>query len=217
MEEHELKAIASQLSCPQGDDGIEMGNKMNALNAFITRTTIETLSPQAGEIIVELGPGNGALSGSLLDSLGSNGKYYGIEPSKVMADEARQRLSDKTCAVDIIHGDHLHANISDKSIDGLFAVNVLYFIENLDECFLQIKSWMKPGSRVVFGVRSDHALNNLPFVDYGFHVRSPEEIKDCMRNNGFVDVASNYHDEGTVLLGDLPLPVDSVIIKATNL
>ena len=216
MEKHELKAVASQLSCPQGDAGIEMGNKMNALNAFITGTTIEALSPQQGEVIAELGPGNGALSESLLDCLGSSGKYYGIEPSEVMVDEARQNLSGKSCAVDIIHGDHLTADIPRKSLDGLFAVNVLYFIDNLDECFQQIKSWMKPGSRVVFGVRSDHALKNLPFVEYGFNVRSPDEIKDYMRYNGFSDIDSIYHDEGTVLLGEMALPVDSVIIKGSK-
>ena len=190
-----------------------MGNKMNALNAFITRSTIEALSPLQGEVIVELGPGNGTLSEPVLDSLGNSGKYYGIEPSKVMVDEARQYLSDKSCAVDIIHGDHLSASVPENTVDGLFAVNVLYFIENLDECFQQIKNWLKPESRVVFGVRSDQALKNLPFVEYGFNVRSPDEIKNCMRYNGFSDIDSTYHDEGTVLLGDIPLPVDSVIIK----
>ena len=34
MDEAELKAIASQLSCPAGDGGIEVGNKMNLLNNF---------------------------------------------------------------------------------------------------------------------------------------------------------------------------------------
>lgn len=215
MDESELKEIASQLSCPQGDGGIEMGNKMNTLNAFITHHTIESLSPKENETITELGPGNGALSESLLDLLGSGGKYYGIEPSDVMANEARQRLSDKSCAIDIINGDHMSAQIPATSIDGIFAVNVLYFIDNLDQFFQQIRSWMKPGARAVFGVRSDRALNSLPFIEYGFHVRSPDEIMACMSNNGFSDVISNYYDEGTVLLGDLPLPVDSVIIKGS--
>lgn len=213
MDDSELKGIASQLSCPEGEDGVEMGIKMNTLNAFITHQTIDTLSPQNSEFIAELGPGNGALSESLLASLGKNGKYYGIEPSAVMANEARQRLSDAACAVEIIDGDHLSVDMPTNCLDALFAVNVLYFIEDLNEFFRQISAWLKPGARVVFGVRSDHALNSLHFVEYGFNVRSPDEIKQCMRSNGFFDVDSTYHDEGTVLLGDLPLPVDSVIIK----
>lgn len=215
MDEAELKEIASQLSHPKGDDGIEMGNKMNALNAFITSRTIETLSPQQSETIAELGPGNGALSEALVNTLGSQGKYFGIEPSEVMAKEANQRLSGNTCAVEIIHGDHLSANIPAKTLDGLFAVNVLYFIEDLNEFLQQIRGWMKSGSRVVFGVRSDHSLNSLPFIQYEFNVRSPDTIKASMRNNGFSNVGSSYFDEGTAMLGDLPLPVDSVIIIGT--
>jgi SAM-dependent methyltransferase len=106
----------------------------------------------------------------------------------------------------------MSASLPENSVDGLFAVNVLYFIEDLDEFFQQIRGWMKPGSRVVFGVRSDHSLNSLPFIEYEFNVRSPDSIKECMRDNSFSDVDSSYYDEGTVMLGDLPLPVDSVII-----
>ena len=71
---------------------------------------------------------------------------------------------------------------------------------------------MKPGARAVFGIRSEQSLNSMPFTQYGFNVRSADEIKACMRNNGFADVESNYYDEGTVMFGELPLPVDSIII-----
>lgn len=213
MDESELKAIARQLSCPEGEDGIEMANKMNLLNQFITSRTLEALCPQSDEVIAEIGPGNGALSESLVNTLGANGKYYGIELSEVMANEARQRLSEGDCAVDIICSDCANANIPESSLNGVMAVNVLYFIENIDELFSLIKQWMKPGARAVFGIRSEHSLNSLPFTQYGFNVRSADEIKACMRNNGFSDVESDYYDEGTVMLGDLPLPVDSIIIK----
>jgi len=213
MDESELKAIASQLSCPEGEGGIEMGNKMNLLNHFITSRTLEALSPQSDEVIAEIGPGNGALSESLVKTLGANGKYYGIELSEVMANEARLRLSEGDCAVDIICNDCANANIPKISLDGIMAVNLLYFIENIDELFSLVNQWMKPGARAVFGIRSEQSLNSLPFTQYGFNVRSADEIKACMRNNGFSDVESNYYDEGTVMLGDLPLPVDSIIIK----
>jgi arsenite methyltransferase len=212
MDELELKAIASQLSCPEGDAGIEMANKMNVLNLFITARAIEVLSPQADEAIVEIGPGNGALSEPMLDTLGAKGRYYGIELSEHMAKEARQRFSKKDCHVDLLFSDCLQAAIPEKSVDGIMAVNLLYFIENLDELFSKLQSWMKPGARVVFGVRSDNSLNSLPFVQYKFNVRSPDEIKSCMVNNGFSDVGSQYYDEGSIMFGDLSLQVDSVII-----
>lgn len=215
MDESQLKGIASQLSCPQGEDGLEVGNKMNLLNSFITRHTIEVLSPQQNEVIAELGPGNGALSESMIDALGNNGRYYGIEPSDVMAKEAKQRLSNRSCAVDIICGNHMDARIPENSLDGLMAVNVLYFIDDLPELFNQIKGWMKLDSRVVFGIRSDKSLSQMPFTQHGFNIRSLDEIKDSMILNGFSGVTSTYYDEGTVTFEDLELPVDSIIIKGT--
>lgn len=212
MDELELKAIASQLSCPEGDAGIEMANKMNLLNSFITARTIEALSPKIDETIVEIGPGNGALSESMLDTLGAKGRYYGVELSEYMAKEARQRFSEKDCCVDVLFSDCLQATVPEKSVDGIMAVNLLYFIENLDELFSKLQSWMKPSARVVFGVRSDKSLNSLPFVQYEFNVRSPDEIKSCMLNNGFSDVDSQYYDEGSIMFGDLSLQMDSVII-----
>ena len=37
-----------------------------------------------------------------------------------------------------------------------------------------------------------------------------------MAQHGFSDVGHAYHDEGTIMLGELELPIDSVIIKGTT-
>ena len=212
MEESQLEAIASQLSCPQGEAGIETGHKMNLLNAFITARTLEKLATSPGETIIEIGPGNGALSEEMLNTLGAEGNYYGIELSEDMANAAQQRLSKNECNVEIINCDCHHADIPAQSADGIMAVNLLYFIEDLEALFKQLKTWMKPGARVVFGVRSEKSLNSLPFVHYKFNVRTADEIVDIMNSNGFNEVDYSYHDEGEVMLGDIPLLVDSVII-----
>ena len=213
MDESELKALASQLSCPEGEMGVEVGHKMNEINQFITRCAIEALAPQASDVIAEFGPGNGALSDGLLDTLGKDGKYYGIEFSEVMASAARQRFEDKACEVDIICGDCMQVKMPEKHLDAAMAVNFLYFIDDLDGYFSHVTKWMKPGARAVYGIRSEKSLSAMPFVEYGFNVRSVDEIKESMRNNGFSDVSSSYYDEGVVNLGELSLPFDSVIIK----
>jgi len=104
MEEKELRSVASQLSCPEGELGLVVGDKMNVLNQFISNKTIEALSAKQGESIVEVGPGNGFLSIPLLDVLGKNGYYFGIEMSDLMAAEASRILSDKSCTVEILNG-----------------------------------------------------------------------------------------------------------------
>jgi len=68
---------------------------------------------------------------------------------------------------------------------------------------------MKPGARVVFGVRSEKSLKSMPFVNYKFNVRTADEIVEIMNSNGFNDVDYSYHDEGEVMLGDIALLVVS--------
>ena len=153
-----------------------------------------------------------ALSEEMLNTLGAQGNYYGIELSEDMANAAQQRLSKNECNVEIMNCDCHHADIPAQSADGIMAVNLLYFIEDLEALFKQLKTWMKPGARVVFGVRSDQSLKSMPFVNYKFNVRTADEIVKIMNSNGFNEVDYNYHDEGEVMLGDIPLIVDSVII-----
>ena len=212
MEEKELRSVASQLSCPEGELGLVVGDKMNVLNQFISNKTIEALSAKQGESIVEVGPGNGFLSIPLLDVLGKNGYYFGVEMSDLMAAEASRILSDKSCTVEILNGSCSEVYIKPSSIDGVIAINVLYFIEDLISFFKQLLSWVKPRGRVVFGVRSDRALNNLPFAQYGFNIRSTDEIEMLMEQAGFVSITSSVYDEGMTPFGDVDIPVDSVII-----
>lgn len=59
MTEEQLKNIALQLRKPEGDWGIEMGEKMNVGNKFINLHTIDVLNPKANDVILEIGMGNG--------------------------------------------------------------------------------------------------------------------------------------------------------------
>ena len=212
MQEQDLQLIASQLSCPTGEQGIEIGNKMNELNAFITNKSIEALSVNKDDSIVEIGPGNGVLSKPILDILGFDGHYIAIEASDVMAAELHRTLKDKRCSTEIICEDCLNINIEKDSIDGIMGVNILYFVDDLIQFFNHIYGWMKPGGRAVFGIRSDKALEKLPFTKYGFNIRSTFQIEKYMKNAGFSGVKSVTFEEGEVPFGDITIPVDSVII-----
>jgi cyclopropane fatty-acyl-phospholipid synthase-like methyltransferase len=217
MKQEELKTLAQQLSCPEGEAGLQVGINMNSLNQYITDKTLEALAAKAGECVVEIGPGNGALSEPMLNTLGEQGSYIGIELSDDMAQELSSRFANKACKVNIISKDCFEADISNNSVDALMAVNVLYFLEDLNAFFQHIKNWLKPGGRIVFGVRSDTALKKLPFTEYGFNIRSPEQICECLSQCGFQSLESNKYEEGEMPFGDMMVPVDSIVISATKL
>jgi SAM-dependent methyltransferase len=216
MDKTQLRAVAAQLAHPTGDKGDEVAGKMNDTNALITERTIEALAPQAGEFIVELGPGNGVLSRGLVQTIGAAGRYLGIEVSRDMAPVAEKTLrAAGEARVDVHAGDCDGVSVDAASIDGLFAVNVLYFVDDLDALLGRIRPWFRTGSRCVFGIRPAKTLESLRFDDFGYHIRSPENIEAAMRAHGFAKLGSTHYDDGEGRLGDITFPVGSIIIKAT--
>ncbi len=214
MSEQEQQAVASQLSCPTGADGLEVAKHMNDTNDFISARSIEALALKAGESIVEIGPANGVLSRPLVDTLGASGHYMGVEMSSTMAKVAAETLADSACHVTIHCGNCLEVELEPASLDAVIAVNVLYFIDDLAGLFTHLLHWLKPGGRVVFGVRSDTALKQIPFTRYQFAIRSIDEMTQALAEAGFDDVQANIYDEGQVPLGEVMIPVDSVILSA---
>lgn len=217
MDENQLREIAAQLACPSGDMGLSVAEAMNKGNAFISARTTETLNPKPGETIAEIGPGNGLLSSPVVEAIGRNGHYIGMELSSEMADTATQNLENLNSAQILIHvGDAMDAQIKKGTLDGLFAVNLLYFIEDLPGLFGEISNWLKPGGRAVFGVRSEKALKAIPFTRFGFRIRPLDKIMECLKASGFGSVESSYFDEGAETIAGLEVLVDSQIIMATN-
>lgn len=215
MEKSKLKEIASQLACPSGEGGLSMGEKMNDTNAFITERSIEMLAPMNGERVVEIGPGNGALSIPIVNAIGNDGHYIGLERSAEMASDVLARLEKQKLAKITIHdGDCMAAPVEDASVNAIVAVNVLYFIDDIQAFFARLLGWLAPEGRVVFGVRSEQSLRGMPFTEFRFNIRSFEEIEKALKAGGFRDVQSAYFDEGTSKLGEMEIPVDSLIIKA---
>lgn len=214
MNESELREIAAQLACPSGDHGIGVGEKMNEANAVMIARSIESLAATTGECIVEIGPGNGILSLPIIESIGSNGHYIGVERSADMAAQTIEILKqDKSTQIDMYVGDCMSADIASNSIDGLMAVNVLYFIDDIDAFFKKLLTWLKPGARVVFGVRSQRTLEALPFTRFGFHIRSQEEIIEKLAANGFLQMESQCFVEVGEKF-DNEIAMDFLIIKA---
>lgn len=217
MDENELREIAAQLACPSGNMGLNVAESMNKGNAFISARTTEMLNPRIGETIAEIGPGNGLLSTPVVEKIGKKGQYIGLELSSEMADIATQNLEKSNSAQILVHvGDAMDALIKKGTLDGLFAVNLLYFIEDMPGLFGKISNWLKPGGRAVFGVRSAKVLKEIPFTQFGFRIRPLDEIIECLRASGFGSVETSHFYEGRETIAGLEILVDSQIIMATN-
>ena len=215
MTPEQIRHIAAQLACPSGEAGTTISEKMNRLNGFITSRCLEALNPTAGQTILEIGPGNGALSEPLIDTLGNTGSYHAVERSTDMATITYDRLSARAAASIQVHcGDCDDAAITEQSLDGVFAVNLLYFIKDLGDLFSTLQQWLRPGGKVVFGVRTAHSLRAAPFTEFGFHIRELEDIISSLNQAGFTAITTHFHDEGSIDFAGMQMPVESLIISA---
>ncbi|MDH5785084.1 MAG: methyltransferase domain-containing protein [Chromatiales bacterium] len=210
-----MKLLAQQLACPLGEAGSEVADRMTATNALIIARCIDALAPQAGETIAEIGPGNGLLSQPIAQALGETGHYIGIEHSALMATKIAENLDTRGgCAITLHQCDYQLAPVNRASLDGLMAVNLLYFIQDLPTLFSTLMQWLKPGGRLVLGVRSAQVMQQFPFSRFGFINREIEEIEQGLLHAGFTDCTSANYVEGSVTLDEATLPIDSLIFTA---
>ncbi len=212
-----FEMLASQLACPSGQFGTALAVKMNESNEQITAFTISALAPQTGQKILEVGLGNGQLALPVIDKIGEKGVFLAVEKSRSMTKEANNLFGKKGLKNAYVkQGDFLESDIQEGIINGIYCVNVLYFIDDLSAFFKKVLSCLVSGGQMVMGVRSPKSLLAMPFTQYGFIVRETKEIEDVMKQAGFSNVKSQYHQEGEVELGGDVFSVDSIIITGNK-
>ncbi|MGY0035529.1 class I SAM-dependent methyltransferase [Pedobacter sp. NJ-S-72] len=83
----DFKEIAGQLGCPSGDKGIRTAENMAVNNNNMIMLTISALDLNPGDVVLEIGPGNGSHVVSLLKDI-KYLLYYGVDISPLMISEA---------------------------------------------------------------------------------------------------------------------------------
>lgn len=212
----QFRALAAQLAHPSGAAGARIADNMNAANARLAERAIAALEAQPGQYLVEIGPGNGQLSVELVQRLGSSGRYTAIELSPDMVRECDSRLGALgAAAVQVLNADCRAAELPAASVDGIFGTNFVYFLDELEPFLSRAASWLKPGGRIVIGIRSKTSMSRLPFTPYGFHLRESAAITAALAGCGFEDIRDHYYDdEGEQRIGELTVQVDAHIISA---
>ncbi len=213
-----LQAMAAQLAGPSGEAGTAIATNMNVANARLAERAIAALAASPGQSVVEIGPGNGLLSADLVRLLGTGGSYTAIELSSDMARECGANLVGLSrCAVNVLNSDCRAAAIAIESTDAIFGTNFVYFLDDLAPFLARAYGWLKPGGRLVIGIRSKAAMDRLPFTPYGFCLRESAEIAAAMAAHGLRDIRDEYYDdEGEREINGLKVKVDAHIITGVK-
>ncbi|MGN6646087.1 MAG: class I SAM-dependent methyltransferase [Cytophaga sp.] len=185
MEEEQLKAIAAQLREPHGSKGSEMGDLMNESNGNMIRQTINSLSLQDGDQILELGHGNCGHLQYILDRYKVS--YYGLEISDLMHAEAQQinkAYIEKKQAFFFMY-DGTDIPFAENYFDKAYTVNTLYFWTDPVKLLNDICRVMKPGGEFSIGFAQKSFMAQLPFTKYGFTLYDTKEAQALAAKSNF--------------------------------
>lgn len=184
--EKDLKDIARQLACPEGEHGIKTGKMMQASNIGMTSAAIDALNLQNDAIILEIGHGNGAHIEYLLKQA-NDIQYFGADISETMIAAAKRinsaHIESGQVSFQQTNGQTLP--YTDASFDGIFTVNTIYFWQNPNAYLLEIKRVLKPGGKLVLCFADKTFMEKLPFTHYGFTLYGLEKVQQLLAESGF--------------------------------
>jgi ubiquinone/menaquinone biosynthesis C-methylase UbiE len=125
---------------------------VDAPHPLITRGRLrEVLAPQAGERVLEVGPGTGYYTLELAGWIGE-GTLAIFDIQQEMLDHTMERVSERGLAnVESTQGDATSLPYGDESFDAVVLITVLGEIPERERAIAEIARVLKPGGRLVVG------------------------------------------------------------------
>lgn len=183
LTETELQQLAKQLRCPEHEGGMQVGEMMNVTNANMISKAIATLNLQPGDILLELGPGNGKHIENILQV--EDVKYFGADISELMVNECNRHYSTKD-NVRVLLTDGSTLPFPDANFNKIFTVNTIYFWEDPEGYASEIYRVMKSGGKLSIGFIPERIMQNIPFAKYGFKFYSEVSVRALLEAGGFI-------------------------------
>lgn len=204
MNEEDLKNIAHQLSRPDGEDGIQMGEMMNTTNFAMTSDCIDQIDLKDNSSVLEIGHGNCGHLDYLL-SKASNLKYIGLEISSLMSEEAK-KMNSRFLSQDVefLLYDGIKLPFADATFNTVFTVNTIYFWNNPQDFFKEIYRVLQKEGKLLITMADKSFMEKLPFTRYVFTLYDITGVEKLAENVGFeiTEVKENT-DEVRSKAGDL--------------
>lgn len=186
MNEEQLKQIAAQLRQPHGEMAHEVSGRMNTSNHHMNLFAIQTLDPQPGDVILEIGMGNGFFVKDIL-SADQSISYIGCDFSEAMVTEATELntayVNNGQARFQLASADALP--FSAESFDKIFTVNTIYFWDNPTGVLDEMKRVLKQDGQLLIALRSKSVMESYPFTQYGFIMYNADDLNTLLSENGF--------------------------------
>jgi SAM-dependent methyltransferase len=184
------KIISNQFRKPAGLLGHYAAHFMKKNNHESLVNVCNLLDPQNDDHLLEIGCGAGYAI-QLITEKNNSCRVDAIDFSPMMQKKAQKH--NRQCIdanrVRIYHGDFINHDFSGSAYSKIFAVNVIYFWNDLSVCFSKILGLLKPGGRFIFLMSSPERLNHVPFADNSvFNKYTINNVESALLQSGFARV-----------------------------
>ncbi|MBV7441516.1 class I SAM-dependent methyltransferase [Weeksellaceae bacterium TAE3-ERU29] len=183
--EQELKEIAAQLKCPNGEKGLKVADNMFQTNTEMLVESLKYLDLQENQKILEIGHGNCKHLQSIL-SKAENLKYTGLDISDLMNQQAKEnnKTEIENGQTEFIIYDGENIPFKENTFDKIVTVNTLYFFKAPINFFSQIAQILKPTGIFVLTFQEKSFLEKLAFTKYNFRLYDIDEALITLEKSG---------------------------------
>lgn len=113
--------------------------------------TLQGLSLQPGERVLDIGTGPGLLLGEMAEKVGTGGEVLGLDASESMLTLARSRCAELNhrARMTLVQGDATALPFPDVAFDAAVATQVYTFIDPLSTALAELYRVLRPGGRAL--------------------------------------------------------------------
>lgn len=217
MDEVTIMGIAAQLRKPHGEWAENTGEFMNKGNELLNRRAIEELNVTDGDVVLEIGMGNGYFAGDII-SQADNVTYFGCDYSQEMVDASNRKNVEHIVSgkATFVCGNADTMLFDDNTFDKILTANTIYFWDDVAKTFAEIKRVLKANGKLVIAVRPEALMKTYPMTKYGFTTYTAERLQQVIADNGFEVVNVREEEEPPQEMGGQDLKLASLIVSAIN-
>lgn len=176
----QLLELEEQLSCPNGEMGKKVGQRMHKSNIGMTLNTIQFLQLQKANKVLELGYGNGGHLPDVL-AVAPKLKYVGLEVSETMHGVATKSFNDARVEFQLYDG--VQIPFDSHTFDAVFSVNTVYFWQEPHSFIKEIERVLKNDGICVLTYAEKSFMKKLPFVKDKFKLFDQTGIRNLVSSS----------------------------------
>ena len=214
LSDTQLQDLASQLRCPQGNEGLKAGEMMNLTNNNIITKAINNLAINSGDTVLEIGPGNGSHVKTIAAI--NNVNYTGIDISQTMITQAK-KLNDSLPNVAFQLADADVIPFGECHFNKLLTVNTIYFWAHPQDYAKEIARVLQPCGVVSVGFIPKSTMQHIPFAKFGFTLYDTLSVSTLLKNAGLQIVSEVLETEFVTSNSGMQIEREFVIVTAKKL